>query len=185
MDKKELEPLRARSDAKLRYARIHLDELRAAPATNREDFDCAHKEAFLYHLVSAKEAFVGELNVYYQCGLPADGMSLGNMHEALKRKDRTSPEEAELYKLEKDDTSWLSVAKEMRDYSTHVAAVARNFYIRVGVESWESLRNPKTDQEIPGHFLDVFAGWLNKMESLLERLRKSAIATNRSGLGLP
>jgi len=105
--------------------------------------------------------------------------------EALKRKDRTSPEEAELYKLEKDDTSWLSVAKEMRDYSTHVAAVARNFYIRVGVESWESLRNPKTDQEIPGHFLDVFAGWLNKMESLLERLRKSAIATNRSGLGLP
>lgn len=180
MNTKELEILRGRADAKLRYARVHLEELRALPHISGSDFDQAHQESFLYHLLGAKEALVGELNMYYGCNLLPDSVSLGNL--------RGVPEASQLRDYEKENSGhWLSIAKLMRDYSTHVGGVPRDYRVYPGQnrEGTVSLRHPKErDLVIPGELLSVFADWLDKMASLLECLRRAAIEANKQRLGL-
>ncbi|HKZ02525.1 MAG TPA: DUF6586 family protein [Pyrinomonadaceae bacterium] len=175
MDDKVIQNLRARADAKLRYAEIHLGELKALGTLGGSDFDRAHQESFLFHLLGAKEAFIIELNTYYSCGLPESDLTSGKLRAALKGQGRTSAELAELYVLENDQSSWLFHAKEMRDHSTHVSGVARAFH-RGGPEDGQVwLRNPKTGQHIERHFVEAFDDWVSNMRDILERLRSSAI----------
>lgn len=54
MDEKTLQNLRARADAKLRYAEIHLDELKAIDRLGGSEFDRAHQESFLFHLLGPR-----------------------------------------------------------------------------------------------------------------------------------
>ena len=66
LDEEALKPLRVRVDSKLRFAEIHLEELRELEAKTPlggSDFDRAHQESFLFHLFSAKDAFLIELNI--------------------------------------------------------------------------------------------------------------------------
>jgi hypothetical protein len=176
----ELENLRSRTDAKIRYAQVHLDELKAIHRLGGDDFDRAHQEAFLYHLLGAKEAFLIELNTYYSGGLSSDGLTAGKLREALKEKGKVSKELAELYSLENDPSSWLSFAKNMRDYSTHISGAARDFHLGGPEDGQVWLRNPKTGQSIERHFVDEFGDWLVNMKELLERLRESAIKEMRT-----
>jgi hypothetical protein len=180
MDAKELENLRSRTDAKLRYAQVHLDELKALTRLGGDDFDRAHQESFLYHLLGAKEAFLIELNTYYSGGLPSNELTAGKLRDALKEKGKASKELAELYLLESDQSSWLSFTKEMRDYSTHVSGASRDFHLGGdnGGQVW--LRYPKTGQIIERHFVDEFSDWLANMTELLERLREGAINESRA-----
>jgi len=180
MDDKSLQNLRSRADAKLRYAEIHLDELKALGILGGNEFDRAHQESFLYHLLGAKDAFLIELNIYYACGLPETDLALGKLRTALKENGKTSAELAELYTLENDPDSWLSHAKEMRDHSTHVASVPRAFHIGGDAHGQVWLLNPKTGRHIERHFVDEFSEWVSNMRGLLERLRVSAISTMRS-----
>jgi hypothetical protein len=184
MDAKELENLRSRADAKIRYAQVHLDELKAINRLGGDDFDRAHQESFLYHLLGAKEAFLIELNIYYSGGLPSSDLTAGKLREALRAKGKVSKELAELYSLENDVNSWLSFAKEMRDYSTHVSGAVRGFHLGGYRDGQVWLHNPKTGQSIERHYVEEFADWLTNMKELLERLRESAInemhATNSS-----
>ncbi len=184
MDAKELENLRSRADAKIRYAQVHLDELKAINRLGGDDFDHAHQESFLYHLLGAKEAFLIELNAYYSGGLPSNDLTAGKLREALRAKGKVSKELAELYSLENDVKSWLSFAKEMRDYSTHVSGAIRGFHLGGHRDGQIWLHNPLTGQSIERHYVDEFADWLANLKELLERLRESAInemrATNSS-----
>jgi hypothetical protein len=175
MDLKELENLRSRADAKIRYAKVHLDELKAINRLGGDDFDLAHQESFLYHLLGAKEAFLIELNAYYSGGLPNHDLTAGKLREALRIKGKNSKELAELYSLEADQSSWLSHAKELRDYSTHIAGAIRGFHLGGQRDGQVWLHNPSTGQKIERHFVDEFTEWLAKMKELLERLRESAI----------
>jgi hypothetical protein len=180
MDPKELENLRSRADAKIRYAQVHLDELRAINRLGGDDFDRAHQESFLYHLLGAKEAFIIELNGYYFAGLPNRDLTAGKLREALKAKGKTSKELAELYSLENDQGSWLSFAKESRDYSTHISGAIRGFHLGGHRDGQVWLHNPDTGQSIERHYVDEFADWLANMKELLERLRESAISEMRA-----
>jgi|WetSurMetagenome_2_1015567.scaffolds.fasta_scaffold09331_4 hypothetical protein len=47
MKEQELKNLRERTYAKLRYAKVHLDELKVIPNIGGQDFDKAHQESFL------------------------------------------------------------------------------------------------------------------------------------------
>ena len=180
MDPKTLKNLRSRADAKIRYAEIHLDELKAIDRLSGDDFDRAHQESFLYHLLGAKEAFLKELNVYYSGEPPINDLTAGKLREALKAKGKVSKELAELYSLESDQSSWLSIAKVMRDYSTHVLGAPRDFHLGGDADEKVWLRNPKTGQSIKRHFVDEFSDWLLSMKELLERLRESAINENQA-----
>ncbi|HXQ35195.1 MAG TPA: hypothetical protein VN843_14360 [Anaerolineales bacterium] len=131
-------------------------------------------------MLGAKEAFLIELNAYYSGGLTNNDLTAGRLREALKAKGKVSKELAELYSLEDDQSSWLSFAKEMRDYSTHVSGTIRDFHLGGHNDGQVWLRKPKTKQSIERHFVDEFGDWLVNMNELLERLRESAINAMRA-----
>ena len=114
MDDKQTRPLQERSDAKLRYARVHLEELKSQDLPSGDDFDRAHQESFLFHLLGVRDAFLAELNYYFQAGLAPDALSLGRIQDALKQRNVTSKELRTLRDLEQDKSSWYSKAKDMR-----------------------------------------------------------------------
>ena len=47
MDQKELDNLRSRTDAKIRYAQVHIEELKEKGILGGDDFDRADQESFL------------------------------------------------------------------------------------------------------------------------------------------
>lgn len=183
MDQKTLERIRSRTDKKLRYAKVHLDELRSSEPVSGDDFDRAHQESFLYHLLGAKEAFIHELNFYYDGRIDPNALTQGKLRNELNSRGIKSKELGELYKLENDKNSWLFHAKEMRDFSTHISGIIRAFHLGGERNGQIYLKNPKTNEVIPNHFVQEFSNWQTQMEALLERLRNSAIETNLSSMG--
>ncbi|MBX3628061.1 MAG: hypothetical protein KF892_23835 [Rhizobacter sp.] len=170
--------LRARTDAKLVYAELHLAELVARGGNGGTDFDRAFQESFLFHLLGALESFLIELNEYYKVGLPITGVSKGKLRNALKQRGEVSAELAELFKLEQDKASWLSHAKEMRDHSAHVFGFPRAYHMGGPNSGKVFLRNPATGDHVEFHVVDTLTQWLQAMRVLLNHLRSSAIATN-------
>lgn len=177
MDLKSVQNIRSRADAKLRYAEIHLKELITLGTHGGNDFDRAHQESFLFHLLGAKEAFLVELNTYYDCQLPENDITSGKLRKALKNQNKESAELTELYKLENEENSWLFHAKEMRDHSTHISGIIHAFNVGGPTDNQVWLRNPKTGQFIEQDFIELFDKWLKSMNALLDRLRSSAIKT--------
>ena len=178
MDEKTLLNLRARTEAKLRYAEIHLEELKSLGKLGGDEFDRAHQESFLFHLLGAKEAFLIELNAHYGCALPEEQVSAGNLRASLGAQSKVSSELKELFILENEENSWLYHAKHMRDHSTHISGVSRAFHLGGSADGQVWLRNPKTGEPIERHFVEEFDDWILKMKDLLDRLRSSAIETN-------
>ena len=166
--------LKARTDAKLRYARIHLEEIKTQPPGRGHDFERSHQEAFLAHLFGAYAALLQELNIDLGCDLASEKVTLGNMHQALKNQGRTSPQLVELYKLEIDSASWFGRAKRMRDYITHIRGIPLVFYKNMGgkEDGPTSFLDPKTLEELSGDTTDVLASWLSEMESLVHHVRE-------------
>ena len=180
MDTKALQNLRARTDAKIVYAKIHVRLLRDQGGNGGTDFDKAVQESVLFHLLGAKDAFLLELNAYYGCNLANNEVSPGRLRDALKARGLQSLELAEIYELESDAESWLSHAKEMRDHSTHVSGVPRAFHVGGEDDGKVFLLNPKTGAHVPEHAPDALDSWIAGMGELLERLRTTAIAASRS-----
>lgn len=170
-----------RTDAKLRYAGVHLNELKSLPSRGGNDFDRAHQESFLYQLLGVRDAFLAELDAYYRAGLSGSGVTLGKLRDALTRTNRSSPELGELYTLETTPGSWLAQAKDMRDHSTHVASVPRTFHVGGEDDGVVWLQNPRTNEVVDRDFVLEFQAWHALMAELIERLRTSALA-NTMGL---
>lgn len=178
MDRNALLNHRARTDAKLLYAKIHLDELCAHGGNGGTDFDRAFQESSLFHLLGAMDAFALELNAYYSGGLAGQGLTRGSLRDALKKRGVVSAELAELYTIENDNTTWLFHVKAMRDHSAHVSGVPRAYHCGGPDDGKVFLRNPVTGDHVETDVLDAFSEWLQNMTTLLERLRATAIATN-------
>ena len=178
MDAQTLKNLRARSDAKLAYAWIHFELLQERGGNGGADFDRAVEESILFHLLGAKEAFLVELNAYYNCGLPAEAVSPGNLRKVFEARGAQCSELAELYQLESNPESWLAHAKQMRDHSTHVGGVPRAFHMGGENHGKVFLRNPNTGAYVDTHAPKALASWVVSMRSVLEKLRASAIAAN-------
>jgi hypothetical protein len=164
-----------RTQQKLRFARLHLDELSKTPSRHGNDFERAHQEAFLAQLFGAYNAFLVELNSYLNCGLVENDITLGNMRNVLKKRGRQSSTLKVLYELSRDEASWFKQAKDMRDYSTHVSGIPLCFYAG-GVDDGKlALKHPRTKKELPDDFINTFNTWLFEMEQLTEQQRAAAI----------
>ena len=174
----ELANLRSRTDAKLRYAQIHLNLLRERGGNGGTDFDRGVEESILFHVLGAKDAFLHELNVYYRCYLPSEAVTPGNLRKVLGDRGVKCPELSTLYQLETKPDSWLAHAKQMRDDSTHVAGVPRAFHMGGKNDGKVFLRNPKSGADIELHAPEALAVWVGNMNTLLECLRSSAILEN-------
>src|SRR5688572_27131540 len=108
MDQKKLKSLQERTESKLRFAAILLEELQKIGHPGGSDFDRAHEESFLYHLLGAKDAFLQELNVYYGCNLETKRVRSEALAQAFERRKLNSQELDELAKLERPgDGNWL------------------------------------------------------------------------------
>jgi hypothetical protein len=168
------ETLTSRTDMKIRYAKLHIKELREYNIPGRgHDFERAHQEAFFAQLFGAYAALFQELNADLGCGLKPDSISLGKMHRVMKSKGDVSPKLTELYDLEQDSTTWLSHAKTMRDHVSHIGGIPLTFYEGGPNHGITSFTHPKTLVEVPGNYLDNLEQWVIAMEALIERMRKS------------
>jgi len=171
-------PLVERTDAKIRYAELQLDHLVKFAGNGSTDVDRAFYESILFHLLGAKDAFLQELNAYYQAGLAPNRVAQNSLRLALKSQDKQSAELREIYQLETSDASWLSHAKQMRDSATHISGVARKFHLGGPNDRKVFLRNPSTGQHVELHAPEALAEWVKSMRVLLVRLRQSARLAN-------
>lgn len=170
------DPASDRTDAKLNYARVHLEELRDHNRRGTgDDFERAHQESFLYHLLGAIDAFLQELNVYYECGLSARRVRGKTLRRELEKRGVTSPELEKLDGLASNSKSWLSVAKELRDHATHRKAVTRKFFVGGERDGEIEFEDPRTRDPIRGDIFDAFELWQQEMETLLSGLRDEII----------
>ncbi len=130
-------------------------------------------------MLGVKDAFIIELNSYYGTELPSRDLTAGKLRQALANAGRHSLELAELYSLENDKNSWISLAKELRDHSTHISNVPRAYHL--GGENHQKvfLKNPTGGMQIKKHFVDMFAEWHILMKDLIERLRINALKANK------
>lgn len=178
MDKKSLENIKGRADQKLIFAKIYLDELRRLDVIGGSSIDRAHQESFLCHLLGTKEAFLIELNFYYDVNLPIENLTLGKLRDGIKSLKRECPELKELYLLERDEESWLSIAKDIRDHSIHISNVPRCYHLGGDNHQKVFLENPKSGKKIEKHFVELFNEWYEEMNKLINRLRISALKNN-------
>lgn len=177
MDIAKINSVVFRTDQKLEFAYIHLQELKAIERHGYSSYEVAHQESFLFHLFGAKDAFLAELNEYYQCNLDSNNITLGKLRSELEQRDVISLEVKEIYLLEQNSESWLSNAKNMRDHAAHVHGIPLTIE-KVGNQKTKlKLRNPKTDEETGADYIESFSAWLNEMINLIMKLRKSSQLT--------
>jgi hypothetical protein len=166
------EALRARTDAKLRYARLHLQELKTSTTAERgHDFERAHQEAFFAQLFGAYAAMLQELNDNLGCALTPTDVSLGKMRKTMMATGDVCPKLTELYTLERDETTWFAQAKTMRDHVSHVAGIPLVFYAGGDNDGLTAFKHPKNFTEIPGDYICHLQEWCNQMEMLVEHFR--------------
>lgn len=185
-DVNEIRNAQERTAAKIRYARLHLDELRRYERKGSgDDFERAHMESFLFHLFGTRDAFLQELNLYYGLGLELHQVIPKQIRDRLKKRGIDCPEFTKLMELENDPNEWLSQAKEMRDHSTHRRSVPRVFHIGGEDDEEVYLRHPQTGRSLDEDYADTFGTWCLKMEELLENLRKTALCAYHIAVCLP
>jgi len=142
---KDIENAQSRTDAKLRYAALHLEELQAhGRKGSGDDFERSHQEAFLYQLFGVRDAFLQEINLYYSCGLSLHEVRLNRLRKSLRERGKDSPELEAITEIENDRGSWLNVAKEMRDHSTHRRSIPRVFHVGGDDDGKVALQDPRT-----------------------------------------
>ncbi len=181
----EIKNAQDRTTAKLRYARLHLDELRTYPGKGSgNDFERSHQESFLFHLFGVRDAFLQELNLYYKCELEIKDINERKLRKTLNSKGINSPELEEITSLESEEGSWLFIAKEMRDHSTHRHSVSCVFYVGGAHAGEVHFKCPKSGRTIKQDYVSLFELWGNEMEKLVERLRENALSVYQSSNGL-
>lgn len=144
---KSLKPLQERTDAKLRYAQLHLDQLRAHQPLNGDDFDRSHEESFLFHLLGTRDVFQAELGA---------------------AKGRKS---SEYLRVEKLAEPWFKKAAKLRNHSTHAQGLKRQYHLGGPDHQKVKIKDPDTELLSADHIIDEFDEWLHEMEKLIATLR--------------
>ena len=186
----KINQLQNRTDAKLRYAYVYLEELKTRIPPNGSDADKAHQESFLIHFLGAIDALLKELKYYYPATVPPKGLSFSKRKKSLKKKGVEYPElkilfetikialirkKAEglelqiLNKLNKIIDTWYPQAKVMRNHSAHNQGVLRGYYMSGKVE----LKDPETGVMTGRHFIDEFEDWHTDLKALTQIFRRS------------
>lgn len=165
------QPFTERTNAKLRYARVHLDELKSREPLGGDDFNRAHAEAFLFHLLGAKDCFWAELAA--REGYPPAPMDrVTQLRARLKKQGKVIGAIEATHRLARMPNSWLRLASDLRHIGTHDRGASRAFSVNLGGSASPKvqLRDPRSGT-LTGHLVDEFDGWLAKMTGLIARYR--------------
>lgn len=131
MGKEKVSVLKDRTDAKIDYAKLMLDELSTRPSSagRGNPFERAHEEAVLFHVIGAKDAFLQEINEAYDVGIDSYKVNEYALEKALKKQNETCLAFSELMKLKRDESSWLYEAIRFRNYGTHNIGLSRTSFL--------------------------------------------------------
>ena len=171
MDQAQYKASTDRTDSKLRYAVIHFEELEGVDRRG-EDFDRSHQESFLFHLHGVRDAFLQELNIKFDCGLPIHQVDKKRLNNVLGKKEIESKALAKLNELESDEDSWLTCINEMRHHSPHRNSIPRVYHVGGENDGDVYLTNTRNGRVIEEDYIVLFEQWLKKMGDLITELRK-------------
>jgi hypothetical protein len=167
----------SRTDAKLRYARIHLEELKALPEPwSADDWQRAHFESFFFHLFGARDAYLLEANEHYGAGLADDQVRLADLLSRLASRGIATPDLNELRTVEEDPATFLRLAATLRHKATHQSGNPLMFYVGSGTDSVRYKdphvpQNPNNPTPLNETVRETSERLLQQLESLIERLR--------------
>lgn len=165
----------SRTDQKLRFAKIQLDELWNHSSRNSgDDFERSHHESFLFHLYGAVDAFLQELNFYCDCGIALQKVSRQTLTICLRSRGRTSAILAELTDCEAVQGSALATAKQFRHHAAHRGGLPMQHYFN----GPSNLVHPTTRVEIAQDSVSVLDGWLVDISQQLQSWRVRAQSGN-------
>lgn len=160
-----------RTNRKLRFAEINLEEIASRPELgSADDFERAHEESFLFHLLGAKDSFLQEINAAYELGLPIRKVREETLKNALKKKELKSPALARIIELKEDKNSRLAIAIELRNHGTHRSHIPRHF-VRGSGQDKNYFYNPLTGERIEADIQRYLRRCLANMTELLQQLR--------------
>lgn len=154
-----------RTEEKLSFADVHLDELRSYKHTTSNDcWERAHQESVLFHLAGAVDAILHEINVGYSLGLDLAGVHWRTVRKNFLSSSKNSPAFDHLQTLRKDTHSWLTLLFELRNHGTHRGRLAK----RVHLSNHRTVDNEFIDPRT-GHLQTVYPGF--GCLEILERFR--------------
>jgi len=169
---RKLKHTQYRTESKLLYARIHLDELKNNTEKWRaSNFSRAHIESFIFHLFGARDALLQEMNIYYDCKLDIKNVTDEKLEKHFKKSRIQCHELQELVTLERDNGSWLYIAKDMRNHITHRDCVTFGFFAGGKEDRQVHLHRPKSQASLDEDYLETFEKWYNNMCQLIDTLR--------------
>jgi hypothetical protein len=163
----------ARTNQKLSFARIHLDQLKRAQSDtswNKHALIESYNESVLFHLTSAYDAFLREIAELYK----VDTETLSGYRSLAAELDKTgveSPEIAQLSSLEADNKGWLHKlmsayeacwhGSDKQSQPTETSSVSEIHVLQV---------NP--DHAEDGEIIDEYETWFESLSELINRLRE-------------
>lgn len=113
-----------RADQKLRYARIHIGELKEYPgATSNDEWENSHQESVFFHLAGAIEGLLHEINIGYSLELELRKVTWNGVERKLPKG--SSPAFSCLKQLKDDRARWLWMLFEWRNHGAHRARVGK------------------------------------------------------------
>jgi hypothetical protein len=173
----------------VRYAEVHLAELvakRLVDESRGTDWERAHQESFLYHLLGVRDGLLQEVNITHACGLP----SRSELKAALwKAAGRDSEALRALSHLDGLRSSWLSIARRQRNHFTHQDELPRHFHKGGSQDGMVYIADPlanqisKKDPDLLAEYersiimasqtdcTVLFTEWCAKARRLIENLR--------------
>jgi hypothetical protein len=166
-----------RTNQKIKYAKIHLDELKQyEKATSNDDWERAHQESFLFHLIGAVDNILHEINFGYSLKYGTDEVSWNPIRDKLNRFNVISPAFQYLDNLKKDKNNWLDLLYAMRNHCTHRGAIGKfiNFASEGRLDNeYKDPRTGKPQQVYPGmKCLELYEKMLSNVEILIKDCRE-------------
>ena len=168
-----------RTDAKLRYAKLMLDELRGYHGGQGDDFERSHEEAVLFHLHGVRDALLNEINVQYACGLEPDEVRINRLKKKLLPMNGVCPELTEIIRRESDPSDILYRIRNWRDISAHRSGVTRTYYVGGETHGQRRFSDPVSGSPSDRDILVEFADAIAEMRELVVWVRASMAGDQR------
>jgi hypothetical protein len=169
--------LQHRTEQKLRYAEIHLEELSAYPnATSNDEWENAHQESSFFHLAGAVEMLLHEINDRYSLGLAPTKITWNTIADQLRQSNQSSLAFEHLAQLRSDTTSWLALLFEWRNHGAHRRRIGKIVNLSTSRRVDNQFKDPRSGQPpnmYPGMgCLDILKALSSDVRLLINHCRR-------------
>jgi len=159
-----------RTDQKLLYAQIHIDEIKGSENfSSNDDWENAHQESAFFHLVGSIETIYHEINEGYSLGLDLNEVSNHKISEKLSQTNQFSPAFNLIKQLRDNDYSWLSILFEWRNHGTHRQHIGKFVRMSTRQKIDNQFKDPRTGK-VPTIFSGL--GCIQVFDKLVEYVKQ-------------